>query len=903
MKKILCWFLMISLIIQLMPSLNLQAQTILSIGDYVYFGQYNGQPILWRVIQLDQEGDPLFFSERIISYKAFDAAENEQFTKEKDRRVSGSNRWFNSNIREWLNSESPFVTYTSTAPTGEHLLDGHNAYEQEPGFLSLFTSKDREAIKPVLHKALLPQADESFFDGGSELHTYKNTSAKDAVANYDNAYFEKVQDAVFLLSIEELAEYVASRGWSYNKGATPQALIKDESGLAKDSLGSYWLRTPSAVNEEFVRYVYNGSFVYFTLANDGSFGICPALYLDLDLAQLRSGAGKIDNPYYVEGINEPITLADSNLEAAIRQNIDQPSGDIMLSDVLKIKELDASGRQIESLEGIQRLAGLEALDISYNKITDITPLRSLRKLKRLFAQYNEITSLLNLFYNQDRANSSLEEINIVGNNITEKDSEINSVEQAGIRIVSVEADEGNSGIDAIIASSEGKTKQEIAAEVERLVKIAGLLELPATFNEITLTGDLLKPSADAAMKVAKQAEKTLLSKEINLNHTIKSVVDVHVSAIDPGQPLLITLDPTILTLNGTDEIEIRTNTYVLSLSPQKLMEDFSTTASIQLMVQVTNETQEVETLDDLSATTNMGQFAQQIRAKSESAIKGLLPEQIAEEILYNGLLGIENRNIEILTVAFEKDGNITDQLETSISIGLNPSIDPNFDCIFLRNEGEEVRIVGGQFDAYNKRMTITTSDAGQYYLSRNNQYYRDMTTLSEEEKMAVGVLSAKGFLEARSEREFAPHEAISREELATAIVKMTYLYDEEAFCDFTDVSRTDPFYHYIASSREKGIVNGYPDNTFKPTNAISNNEIVKINAAILAYDGYIYPNSDETYITFTNDTQIKSWVTQYLNLLMREEGFLSTGDSAYDGEVIVTRKEAAVLLYKLYKKL
>lgn len=904
------WLLVITLILSLGMQYEsrtvINAQTSVSLGDYVYFGQYNGQPILWRVIKLDDEGDPLLFSEEILTYKAFDAAENEQFTDEEGRIASGSNRWYNANIREWLNSQSAFVTYSTAIPMRAAVLEGFNAYDQEPGFLYNFESKDREAIKPVLHKELLPQADESFFDGGAEPHNYTNTSAKEGVANYDSAYFEQVQDSVFLLSIKELADHVEARGWSYKKNGTPQALEKDESGLAKDSFGSYWLSTPSAINEEFVRYIYDGSFVYFTLANDGSFGVCPAMYLDLDLIQLRSGAGTKENPYTVEGINEPITIEDSNLESAIRQNIDQPSGDILLSAVQNIKQLDASGRQIESLKGIQSLSNLEELDISYNKIIDITPLRSLKKLRVLYAQYNEIETLMNLFYNEEAENSPIKEINIVGNNLTVAENntaELGQVESAGISITIEETEEANSGIEAIITGAEGKTKEEITTAVNQVVKEAGLLEIPAVGNEIILTGDLLKVPAEAAMRVAKQTEKTLIQKEMSLNRTIKSVVDVHVTGYNLTSPLTISLDPTILNINQADEIAIRTDAFTVTFSPQKLVEDFRTTQNLKIKVQATNENQEVELIDDLSASTHMGKFAQELRARSENQVMKLLPEAQAEEILYNGLMHKENKNIEIYSIAFEKDGNATNLLETSILIGLNTGDVPDFDCIFMKDEEGKVEAIGGQYNAYNQQLTIATSRAGQYYDLRNNQYYRDISELTDEEKLAIKFLSAKGFLIAKGERAFAPDEAISREELATVIVKMTYLYDESGDCDFTDVSRSDPYYRYIASSKDKGIINGYPDNTFKPDNPINMNEVVKINAAILAYDGYIYPNEDNTYLAFDNKSDINAWVMQYLSLLMREEAFLSTTDNTFNGNTEITRKDAALLLYKLYKKL
>jgi hypothetical protein len=41
----------------------------IKVGDYIRFGQYREQPILWRVIHLDRDGDPVLFSDKIITIK------------------------------------------------------------------------------------------------------------------------------------------------------------------------------------------------------------------------------------------------------------------------------------------------------------------------------------------------------------------------------------------------------------------------------------------------------------------------------------------------------------------------------------------------------------------------------------------------------------------------------------------------------------------------------------------------------------------------------------------------------------------------------------------------------------------------------------------------------------------
>jgi hypothetical protein len=61
--------------------------------------------------------------------------------------MHGSNRWYNSNLREWLNSNDLSVNYTTYPPVKKALRYEFNPYDKEPGFLTNFTDLERSVIK------------------------------------------------------------------------------------------------------------------------------------------------------------------------------------------------------------------------------------------------------------------------------------------------------------------------------------------------------------------------------------------------------------------------------------------------------------------------------------------------------------------------------------------------------------------------------------------------------------------------------------------------------------------------------------------------------------------------------------------------------------------------------------
>jgi hypothetical protein len=83
-----------------------------------------------------------------------------------------------------------------------------------------------------------------------------------------------------------------------------------------------------------------------------------------------------------------VTFPDPQLEAAIREAINKPSGDIYSSELEGIVDLDASIRWIQDLDGLEYCSNLERLDLSWNRIISISPLRDLYSLRDLCLNQN-----------------------------------------------------------------------------------------------------------------------------------------------------------------------------------------------------------------------------------------------------------------------------------------------------------------------------------------------------------------------------------------------------------------------------------------------------------------------------------------------------------------------------------
>ena len=97
-------------------------------------------------------------------------------------------------------------------------------------------------------------------------------------------------------------------------------------------------------------------------------------------------------------ILEPVTLADDNLENAIRKELKIPSRILTTEDLLELKELklDTSDTEITSIVGLDQAANLQVLEIQgwkNNPFSDLSPLSELENLTQLILWGQQITDL------------------------------------------------------------------------------------------------------------------------------------------------------------------------------------------------------------------------------------------------------------------------------------------------------------------------------------------------------------------------------------------------------------------------------------------------------------------------------------------------------------------------------
>ena len=284
-----------------LPVKAADAETGVQLGDYIQLGRYDGEPILWRCVSVEENG-PLMLSDKVLcDSMPYDAQTSENSTSGSHRRSSyrskyGSNHWRDSDMRSWLNSDADAgqVEWLCGNPPKDGYITGGGAYDGKAGFLNGFTPDEAAAIKTVTQRSIVshPEYTAGYIDAPGADLPY-NTDIGSVADGYEGAHYENITDKVFLLDVKQLHTVYENLGGYY--------IGQNRSGVN----WSYWLRTPVTDCNHDMRYVSPQGSIGRDAPCKGYYGVRPAFYLDAAYYAVTSGSGTAADPYVGSAPNKP----------------------------------------------------------------------------------------------------------------------------------------------------------------------------------------------------------------------------------------------------------------------------------------------------------------------------------------------------------------------------------------------------------------------------------------------------------------------------------------------------------------------------------------------------------------------------------------------------------------------
>ena len=309
------------------------AETGVQLGDYIQLGSYDGEPILWRCVSVDENG-PLMLSDKVLcDSMPYDAQTSENSVSGSHRRSSyrskyGSNHWRDSDMRSWLNSdaEAGQVKWLCGNPPKDGYIMGGGAYDGKAGFLNGFTRDEAAAIKTVTQRSIVshPEYTAGYIDASGADLPY-NTDIGSVADGYEGAHYENITDKVFLLDVKQLCTVYENLSSYY--------IAQNRNGVN----WSYWLRTPVTDCNHDMRYVSPQGSIGRDAPCKGYYGVRPAFYLDTAYYAVTSGSGTETDPYVGTAPNKP---ADSTPLSPAERDTGDGNWDVDTETYLQVEMSD-----------------------------------------------------------------------------------------------------------------------------------------------------------------------------------------------------------------------------------------------------------------------------------------------------------------------------------------------------------------------------------------------------------------------------------------------------------------------------------------------------------------------------------------------------------------------------------
>ncbi len=168
---------------------------------------------------------------------------------------------------------------------------------------------------------------------------------------------------------------------------------------------------------------------------------------------------------------------------------------------------------------------------------------------------------------------------------------------------------------------------------------------------------------------------------------------------------------------------------------------------------------------------------------------------------------------------------------------------------------------------------------------------------------AVRTVWEEGIMEGKTKTTFVPNEAMTRAQLVTILYRLSGATETGLgeSLEFTDTKKDTWYSNYIGWAVKESIVNGYPDNTFRPDAPILRQELSKLISEYIERTG-LEVQGAVLAESFTDADKLPKWASAYIEDL-RARGIVG-GDELgnFNPTATATRAEVAMIITRILPK-
>ncbi|WP_110930792.1 DUF4430 domain-containing protein [Paenibacillus bouchesdurhonensis] len=182
--------------------------------------------------------------------------------------------------------------------------------------------------------------------------------------------------------------------------------------------------------------------------------------------------------------------------------------------------------------------------------------------------------------------------------------------------------------------------------------------------------------------------------------------------------------------------------------------------------------------------------------------------------------------------------------------------------------------------------------------------YGDEASISAWAKEAVGKATELGLMTGTGAAtpQFEPKRGLTRGEFAVLVVKLAGEQPSGKDSGFKDVSQGSWYAGYVAAAKEKGLISGLSESSFGPNQPITRQELATI---LVRMQEQTLANAEDGAASTSNRVlkdreQVSDWAADYVEAAI-QSGLMSGDGDYFHPQQQVTREMAAVVIVKMHE--
>ncbi|MCZ8513522.1 cadherin-like beta sandwich domain-containing protein [Paenibacillus filicis] len=193
--------------------------------------------------------------------------------------------------------------------------------------------------------------------------------------------------------------------------------------------------------------------------------------------------------------------------------------------------------------------------------------------------------------------------------------------------------------------------------------------------------------------------------------------------------------------------------------------------------------------------------------------------------------------------------------------------------------------------------TLYSRTNSTYMLLNNNMTFSDIRkhwAQDDIERMANRMI-----VQGASETEFRPNQAVSRAEFAALVTRALGLSAQTSAKNaFKDVQSSDWFAGQVYVAAEAGIITGFDDQTFRPGQPISRQEMAVMIYRAMKFAGFDGV-SGGTNVKFADENRFQDWVKEAIGVMASKSIVQGVASGEFDPAGTATRAQSAAILSRM----